>query len=61
MSIDPRGFKTLIQAEAQTFLRAGQVRLNATVKTVAYSGAGVEVTLADGKKLSADYVICTFR
>lgn len=61
MSIDPRGFKTLVQAEAVTFVRHGQLRLNSTVSVISYSVDGVRVTLADGRVLTADYAICTFR
>ncbi|KAF8961609.1 hypothetical protein BDZ97DRAFT_1905477 [Flammula alnicola] len=60
MSIDQRGFKTLIQLEADEFLQANQKRLNATVKTISYSNAGVSVTLNSREKLSADYALCTF-
>lgn len=33
------------------------MRYNATVKNVAYSGSGVEVTLVDGTVLTADYAL----
>ncbi|KAJ6506609.1 hypothetical protein C8R45DRAFT_894127 [Mycena sanguinolenta] len=60
LSIDQRGFKHLIQAEAETFLKPEQVLLNATVRTIGYSGDGVIVTLANGTRISADYAISTF-
>ncbi|KAJ7629425.1 amine oxidase [Mycena polygramma] len=60
LSIDQRGFKHFIQAEAETFLSADQFLLNATVRTVAHSGDGVVVTLANGTSISADYAITTF-
>lgn len=60
MSIDQRGFKSLIQLEAAEFLKQSQQRLNSTVKTVAHSNTSVTVTLANGEKLSADYALCTF-
>ena len=60
MSIDPRGFKSIIQAEAATFLKPSQLMLNATVKNITYSGSGVEVALATGEKMLADYVLSTF-
>ena len=60
LSIDQRGFKTFIQKEAASFLKPSQVLLNSTVTKIAYSNNGVTVTLANGKKLSADYAICTF-
>ena len=61
MSIDTRGFKVLVQGEAETFLRLEQLLLNSTVTTVRYSANGVEVALSDGRALTADYAICTFR
>ncbi|KAF7357089.1 Amine oxidase [Mycena sanguinolenta] len=60
LSIDQRGFKHLIQAEAETFLKPEQVLLNATVRTIGYSGDGVIITLANGTRISADYAISTF-
>ncbi|KAI0261930.1 amine oxidase [Gloeopeniophorella convolvens] len=59
-SIDQRGFKHLIQAEAAEFLTPAQTLLNTTVAAVAYSDAGVSVTLANGTTLRAAYAICTF-
>ena len=60
MSLDQRGFKTLIQQEADEFLSPQQLLLNATVRTVTRSQHGVIITLADGTTLSADYALCTF-
>lgn len=60
MSIDPRGFKTIIQQEADEFLTANQLMLNSTVKDISYSNAGVTVTLTDGSTIEGDYAICTF-
>ncbi|KAI0070410.1 amine oxidase [Panus rudis PR-1116 ss-1] len=62
MSVDQRGFKTLIQDEAKEFLKGdgSQLRLNSTVREVRYSENGVEVVLKDGSRLKADYAICTF-
>lgn len=60
MSLDQRGFKTLIQQEAEGFLSEQQLLLNATVHTVAPSPFGVTITLANGTMLSADYALCTF-
>ena len=34
--------------------------LSTTVKTIAYSGEGVTVTLTDGKTLKADYALVSF-
>ncbi|RPD72752.1 amine oxidase [Lentinus tigrinus ALCF2SS1-7] len=60
LSVDQRGFKTLIQAEAEGFLTEQQVRLNATVAKVYTSKKGVVVTLADGAEITANYALCTF-
>lgn len=60
LSIDQRGFKTIIQQEAAEFLKPEQVLLNATVDTISYSGEGVSVNLTDGTTLSADYALVTF-
>jgi len=60
MSVDQRGFKTIIQAEAQTFLKPSQVLLNSTVKSIHHSDKGVTVTLSNGKAISADFALCTF-
>ncbi|THH28146.1 hypothetical protein EUX98_g6045 [Antrodiella citrinella] len=60
MSVDQRGFKTLVQAEASSFLRDSQVRVNSTVTDVAYSTNGVAITLNTGQILHADYAISTF-
>ena len=60
LSIDQRGFKTFIQKEAASFLTPDQVMLNSVVKTISYSGEGVNVTLVDGTKLEADYGLVSF-
>ena len=60
MCLDQRGFKTLIQQEAAEFLTVKQRLLKATVRRVAHSQDGVNVTLANGTTLSADYALCTF-
>lgn len=60
MSIDQRGFKYFIQAEAAEFLQPEQLMLNATVTNITYSSEGVNVTLKDGTLLVADYALCTF-
>jgi polyamine oxidase len=60
MSLDQRGFKTLILREADEFLSVQQRLLNATVRTVAHSQDGVTITLVNGTTLSADYALCTF-
>ncbi|KAL1740880.1 amine oxidase [Schizophyllum fasciatum] len=77
LSVDQRGFKHFIQAEAATFLQPHQIVYNATVSSVDWSAPSrrlsdgstyapreaappIIVTLANGTKLDADYVICTF-
>ncbi|KAH9922372.1 amine oxidase [Fomitopsis serialis] len=60
LSVDQRGFKTLIQAEARESLNPAQVRLNSTVSEINSSKHGVKVTLTDGHVLRADYALCTF-
>ncbi|CCM00964.1 uncharacterized protein FIBRA_03012 [Fibroporia radiculosa] len=60
MSIDQRGFKYFIQAEAEEFLQPQQLMLNSTVTNITYSSSGVNVTLTDGTLLVADYALCTF-
>ena len=60
LSIDQRGFKTLIQKEAQSFLQPTQFLLNATVTDIQYNTSGVKVTLEDGRTFSGDYALCTF-
>ncbi|KZT05137.1 amine oxidase [Laetiporus sulphureus 93-53] len=59
-SIDERGFKALIQSEADAFIKLNQLRLNSTVKVISSSKRGVTVTLVDGTILKADYALCTF-
>lgn len=61
MSVDARGFKTILQSEARSFMREDQLLMNSTVSVIAYSEDGVQVTLTDGRVLSAEHVICTFR
>lgn len=60
LCIDQRGFKMIVQAEAATFIKPSQQRLNSTVKGIKYSKSGVTVTLTDGTKLEADYALVTF-
>ncbi|KAJ7262748.1 hypothetical protein B0H12DRAFT_1104283 [Mycena haematopus] len=59
-SIDQRGFKHFIQAEAATFLTPDQILLNSTVRNIAHSADGVTVTLANGTNITSDFVITTF-
>lgn len=60
MSIDQRGFKSVIQLEADEFLKNSQKKLNSVVKTISYSKSGVTVTLDNGETISGDYALCTF-
>ncbi|EIW76696.1 amine oxidase [Coniophora puteana RWD-64-598 SS2] len=60
LCVDQRGYKVIIQHEAEQFVQPQQVLLNSTVKTIAYNDTGVAVTTTDGATLTADYVICTF-
>lgn len=60
MSIDQRGFKSIILAEKETFLLTKQLLLNSTVKTIRHSDQGVSVALSNGKTLVGDYALCTF-
>ena len=60
LCIDQRGFKTIVQAEAKTFLKPSQQLLNSTVKDIKYSNSGVTVTLSSGRILTADYALVTF-
>jgi len=57
LSIDQRGFKTFIQQEAKEFLKPSQLRLNSIVKTISWSGSGVEVVLEDGSSISGAYAL----
>jgi len=60
MSIDQRGFKSIILAEKDAFLQTNQLMLNSTVETIHHSDQGITVTLANGKTLVADFALCTF-
>ena len=60
MAIDQRGFKTFIQAEADSFLKPSQVLYNSTVTKISYSSSGVNVTLESGRSIFADYALVTF-
>ena len=64
--MDQRGFKRLIQAEAdQLGHHPGdpnrlRIMLNSTVQIIRYDASGVEVQLESGRVLRAEYVIVTF-
>ena len=64
--MDQRGFKHLIQAEADQLYHHPddpnclRVMLNSTVQVVRYDASGVEVQLESGRVLRAEYAIVTF-
>ncbi|EPQ50455.1 amine oxidase [Gloeophyllum trabeum ATCC 11539] len=60
LSVDPRGFKHFILAEAQSFLDPAQVRLNSMVKEIRLKDERVEVVLESGEVLTGEYALCTF-
>ncbi|KAI0668914.1 amine oxidase [Trametes maxima] len=60
MSLDQRGFKYFLDAEAAEFIQPNQLRLNATVKKIKHTDSGVTVELINGETLHADYALCTF-
>ena len=57
-----RGFKTIIEGEAATFLDDNDPRLlvNTKVSRVKYTDDGVTVVMSDNSCIQADYAICTF-
>lgn len=62
---DSRGYIAVMQYIADSYLSANDQRLilNTTVTNIQYDESqptGVTVTSADGRKFTADYVICTF-
>lgn len=60
MTIDQRGFASIVRSEAAEFLSEEQVLLNTTVKAIKYSDDRVWVSMSDGTSLSADYALVTF-
>ncbi|KAF5630336.1 n1-acetylpolyamine oxidase [Fusarium sp. NRRL 52700] len=60
--VDQRGFSTIIQEEAKTFLKDGdaRLRLKTTVEGIKYGKDGVTITTDKGDCIQADYAICTF-
>jgi polyamine oxidase len=60
---DSRGFNTIIQGEASTFLKPDDNRLllKTNVTSINYSAPdSVTVTMSDGSCITASYAICTF-
>ncbi|GAA95424.1 uncharacterized protein L969DRAFT_45716 [Mixia osmundae IAM 14324] len=60
LSIDQRGFSVILEHEFAPLNASSKLRLNTTVKKVAYSTSGVSVTTTGGQKFTGDYAICTF-
>ncbi|KAE8400591.1 amine oxidase [Aspergillus pseudonomiae] len=64
MVVDPRGYSTIIEREASTFLHKEvqdrRLRLNTQVTDIKYSNKGVKITNSDGSCVSAAYAVCTF-
>ncbi|KAF9219363.1 amine oxidase [Gyrodon lividus] len=60
MSVDPRGFVYIAQAEAAEFLQSKQMVYNQTVNVIDYSEDSVTVKTTGGMTLTADHVLCTF-
>ena len=60
LCVDPRGFKTIVQAEAEEFLKPSQVQLSTVVRSIHYSQNGVSVVTSDGRIFEADYALATF-
>lgn len=60
LSIDERGFKTVVQAEAAEFLQPSHVMFNSTVTDISYSDSGVSATLDGGRVIRGAYALCTF-
>ncbi|KAL0956484.1 hypothetical protein HGRIS_002630 [Hohenbuehelia grisea] len=60
ISTDQRGFKTIVQSEAASFMTEQQLLLNSTVKSISYSSDNTSVTLSNGRVITADHVLCTF-
>ncbi|KAE8379358.1 flavin-containing amine oxidoreductase-domain containing protein [Aspergillus bertholletiae] len=64
MVVDPRGYSTIIEREASTFLHKEvqdrRLWLNTQVTDIEYSRNGVKITNNDGSCITAAYAICTF-
>ncbi|KAF8527029.1 amine oxidase [Hysterangium stoloniferum] len=60
--VDQRGFKTIAQAEALTFLNQSDSRvlLGHTVTNIKYTSTGVTIQTKGGPTIEADFAICTF-
>ena len=63
MVLDPRGYSTIIESEAATFLdpvHDSRLRLSTPVTRIEHSANGVTVHNKDGTCVRAAYAICTF-
>ncbi|KAG6370738.1 hypothetical protein JVT61DRAFT_11125 [Boletus reticuloceps] len=60
MSIDKRGYKYIVEAEAAEFLQPQQVIYNQTVNLTEYGTDNVTVHTTGGLTITADHVLCTF-
>lgn len=60
MSIDPRGFAYIVQAEAVDFMKTNQILFNQTVSSISYDRNGVTVLTQGGYNLTADHALVTF-
>ncbi|CAF3514650.1 unnamed protein product [Rotaria sp. Silwood2] len=58
--IDQRGYATLVREEAKNFATNENILYNSVVKNIVYSDTAVNITLANGTTILADYAICTF-
>ncbi|KAF8517406.1 amine oxidase [Hysterangium stoloniferum] len=60
--IDQRGFKTIALTEAASFLDRSDSRvlLGHTVTNIKYTSTGVTIHTQGGRRIEADYAICTF-
>ncbi|KAF8527026.1 amine oxidase [Hysterangium stoloniferum] len=60
--IDQRGFKTILQSEATSFLNISDTRvfLNHVVTNIHYSREGVHIETNQNITIQAEYALCTF-
>lgn len=60
MSVDPRGFAFIVQAEAVDFMKTNQILYNETVSSIHYDENGVTVLTQGGYNLTAEHALVTF-
>ncbi|RCI12224.1 hypothetical protein L249_0157 [Ophiocordyceps polyrhachis-furcata BCC 54312] len=60
--VDGRGYDSIIRAEASTFLKANddRLQLRKRIKDISHSDRGVVIHSDDGSCVEAEYAICTF-